>query len=188
MSRLTSEPFRRKSDDSLENYKVKRYGREEWETSVQKVINKLGKLEDLMEEYNINSIEELENKLSSKFIAGGIRSSGKRIVSKGILYNILSEELGCLLEVMFKAMTIGIIVENHEDLIETGHSDRKDKYVYFSTEEIYLKNWQSHGIKNTTNCFQITYGDDSEWCVYLKDYGKTWWLKGEKDEFCNGTD
>lgn len=50
MNRLTSEPFRRKSDDSLENYKVRRYGREEWETSVQKVINKLGKLEDIEEE------------------------------------------------------------------------------------------------------------------------------------------
>lgn len=50
MSRLTNEPFRRKSDDSLENYKVRRYGREEWETSVQKVINKLGKLEDIEEE------------------------------------------------------------------------------------------------------------------------------------------
>ena len=189
MSRLTSEPFRRKSDDSLENYKVRRKGREEWETLAQNAINKLGKLEDLMDEYNINSIEQLENTLSSKFIAGGFRSAGKSIVAKEILYNILSEEeLGCPLEVVFKAMTMGIIVRNHEDLIEIGYSDRRDKYVYFSTEEIYLKNWQSHGIEKTTNRFQITYGDDGEWCVYLEDYQKTWWLKGEKNESCNRTD
>ena len=93
----------------------------------------------------------------------------------------LEEELGCPFEVVFKAMTMGIIVKNHEDLIEIGYSDRKDKYVYFSTEEIYFKNWQTHGIEKTTNCFQITYGDDGEWCVYLKDYQKNWWLKGEKN-------
>ena len=92
----------------------------------------------------------------------------------------IEEELGCPLEVVFKAMTMGILVKNHEDLIEIGYSDRRDKYVYFSTEEIYLKNWQSHGIEKTTNRFQITYGDDGEWCVYLEDYQKTWWLKGEK--------
>ena len=138
MSRLTREPFSRKLDDSLENYKVRRYGREEWETLAQNAINKLGRLEDI------------------------------------------EEELGCPLEVVFKAMTMGILVKNHEDLIEIGYSDRRDKYVYFSTEEIYLKNWQSHGIEKTTNRFQITYGDDGEWCVYLEDYQKTWWLKGKK--------
>ena len=92
----------------------------------------------------------------------------------------IEEELGCPLEVVFKAMTMGILVKNHEDLIEIGYSDRRDKYVYFSTEEIYLKNWQSHGIEKTTNRFQITYGDDGEWCVYLEGYQKTWWVKGEK--------
>lgn len=50
MSRLTSEPFRRKLDDSSENYKVRRYGREEWETLAQNAINKLGRLEDIEEE------------------------------------------------------------------------------------------------------------------------------------------
>lgn len=145
-------------------------------------IKRLGKLEDLMDEYNINSIEQLENILSSRFIAGGFRSAAKAIVAKGMSYNELSEELGCPVEVVFKAMTMGIIVKNHEELIEIGYSDRRDKYVYFSTEEIHLKNWQSHGIEKTTNRFQITYGDDGEWCVYLEDYQKTWWLKGEKDE------
>ena len=72
----------------------------------------------------------------------------------------IEEELGCPLEVVFKALISGIIVENDEDFIEIGYSDREDKYVYFSTEEIYLKNWQSHGIEETTNCFQITFGDD----------------------------
>lgn len=94
----------------------------------------------------------------------------------------LEEELGCPLEVVFEALNEGITVRNHEDLIEIGYSEREDKYVNFCTEEIYLKNWQSHGIEKTTNCFQITYGDDGEWCVYLEDYRKTWWLKKEKED------
>ena len=93
----------------------------------------------------------------------------------------LEEELGCPLKVVFKALISGIIVRNDEDLIEIGYSDREDKYVNFSTEEIYLKNWQSHGIEKTTNCFQITFGDDGEWCVYLDDYKKTWWLPSDKE-------
>lgn len=164
-----------------EYYKEEPYKMED-RYCLEDAMNKLGKLEDLMQEYNINSIQELENLLASKFIAGGFRSAGKSIVAKGILYNELSKEFGCSLEVVFKAMTMGILVKNHEDLIEIGYSDRRDKYVYFSTEEIYLKNWQSHGTEKTTNRFQITYGDDGEWCVYLEEYQKTWWLKGEKDD------
>ena len=168
MSRLTSEPFRRKSDDSLENYKVRRKGREEWETLAQNAINKLGKLEDLMDEYNINSIEQLENTLSSKFIAGGFRSAGKSIVAKEILYNILSEEeLGCPLEVVFRAFNEGVYieVEHLPDVIERPR-------LYYSVD---FKCY----------CFELLYG---EYVIKLSDYQKTWWLKGEKNESCNRTD
>ena len=162
-------------------------------------MKRLGKIEDLMDEYNINSIEELEILINShkkqekeiinlSAVFGMFQNGNINLIKDIEKYWNLEEELGCPLEVVFKAMTMGIIVRNHEDLIEMGYSDRKDKYVYFSTEEIYLKNWQSHGIEKTTNCFQITYGDDGEWCVYLKDYQKTWWLKGEKDDTCNGND
>lgn len=160
MSRLTSEPFRRKSDDSLENYKVRRYGREEWETSVQKVINKLGKLEDLMDEYNINSIEQLENILSSKFIAGGFRNAGKTIVAKGVLYNILSEELGFSFEVVLKALNEGVYieVEHLPDVIERPRLYYSDDFKCY--------------------CLELLFG---EYIIKLSDYKKTWWLKGEKE-------
>lgn len=49
MDRLTRQPFRRRLDDSLEDYKVKNDNRD-WEKSMQNCINKLGKLEDLEEQ------------------------------------------------------------------------------------------------------------------------------------------
>ena len=124
MSRLTSEPFRRKSDDSLENYKVRRKGREEWETLAQNAINKLGRLEDI------------------------------------------EEELGCPLEVVFKAIEDGVYieVEHLPDVIERPR-------LYYSDD-------------NKCYCLEMLYG---EYVVKLSDYQKNWWLKGEKDETCDGT-
>ena len=125
MSRLTSEPFRRKSDDSLENYKVRRKGREEWETLAQNAINKLGRLEDI------------------------------------------EEELGCPLEVVFKALKQGYIYvyDNHYNFDD--HTKTKAK-ITFNNDKFYI------GFARNTR--------------RLQDYQKTWWLKGEKDETCNGTD
>ena len=122
-------------------------------------IQKLGKLEDLMDEYNINSIEELENVLSSKFIAGWFRSSGKTIVAKGMLYNELSEELGCPLEVVFRAFNEGVYieVEHLPDVIERPRLYYSDDFKCY--------------------CFELLYG---EYVIKLSDYQKTWWLKGEK--------
>lgn len=118
MSRLTSEPFRRKLDDSSENYKVRRYGREEWETLAQNAINKLGRLEDI------------------------------------------EEELGCPLEVVFKAIEDGVYieVEHLPDVIERPR-------LYYSDD-------------NKCYCLEMLYG---EYVVKLSDYQKTWWLKGEKE-------
>lgn len=129
MNRLTSEPFRRKSDDSLENYKVRRYGREEWEKSVQKVINKLGKLEDI------------------------------------------EEELGCPLEVVFRALNEGI----H---IQTEFLNIAIKYFILKPRLYFSNDFKCY-------CLETGYGANM---FKLKDYQKTWWLKGEKDETCNGTD
>ena len=124
MSRLTREPFSRKLDDSSENYKVRRYGREEWETLAQNAINKLGRLEDI------------------------------------------EEELGCPLEVVFKAIEDGVYieVEHLPDVIERPR-------LYYSDD-------------NKCYCLEMLYG---EYVVKLSDYKKTWWLKGEKDETCDGT-
>ena len=130
-------------------------------------IHKLGKIEDLMEKYKINSIEEFENILIKnseelhviqgiKYGMGGAIS----IVGKGMLYNILSEELGCPLKVVFKAL--------------------KDEKIYFedgtySTDFVLQKTpaWAFAIYDNLINNKEI---------VIIKDYKKTWWLKGEKNE------
>lgn len=115
MDRLTREPYRRKLDDSLEDYKVKNDNRD-WEKSSQNCINKLGKLEDL------------------------------------------EEKLGCPLEVVFKALNEGIYIATEK--IDFFLRPR----LYFSDD---YKNW----------CFEFAFGG---YVVHLKDYQKTWWLKGEK--------
>ena len=131
-------------------------------------MNRLGKLEDLMQEYNIHSIKQLENILSSKFIAGGSRSGGKSIVAKGMLYNKLSEELGCPLEVVFRALEDGIIYE----------TEKENKYVLIPNlifaellnEDVADYHFINYDLPNLENNL----------IVKLSDYQKTWWLKGEK--------
>ena len=124
MSRLTSEPFRRKLDDSSENYKVRRKGREEWETLAQNAINKLGRLEDI------------------------------------------EEELGCPLEVVFKAMKQGYIYvyDNHYNFDDYTKTKAK---ITFNNDKFYI------GFARNTR--------------RLQDYQISWWLKREKDETCDGT-
>lgn len=112
MSRLTSQPFRKKLDDSLENYKVRRFNGEEWETAAQNAINKLGRLEDI------------------------------------------EEELGCPLEVIGKVfLDWGFVDETGLGVQITGMKIDGDSSKYFIAVN----------------------GDLYD----LKDYQKTWWLKGE---------
>lgn len=118
MDRLTRQPYRRKLDDSLENYKVKNDNRD-WEKSMQNCINKLGKLEDL------------------------------------------EEELGCPLEVVFKALNEGITF-------------LKKSYQFDTSNRITL-HYSDHF---KCDYFLITYEGQ---IFNLKDYQKTWWLKGDKD-------
>ena len=72
----------------------------------------------------------------------------------------LEEELGCRLEVVFEALNEGIYIATEE--IDFFLRPR----LYFSDD---YKNW----------CFELAFGG---YIVHLKDYQKTWWLKGEKDE------
>ena len=71
----------------------------------------------------------------------------------------LEEELGCPLEVVFKALNEGIYITTEK--IDFFLRPR----LYFSDD---YKNW----------CFELAFGD---YTVHLKDYQKTWWLKGEKN-------
>ena len=80
---------------------------------------------------------------------------------KGLLYNQLTEELGCRLEVVFKALIDGVYIkiEHLPDIIERPRLYYSDDFKCY--------------------CLEMLYG---EYVVKLKDYGKTWWLKGEKNE------
>lgn len=157
-------------------------------------IHQLGRFEDLMEEYNINSIQELENILSSKVIVGGSRSGGKSIVAKGMLYNKLSEQLGCPLEVVFKAIDKGIKTTEHYDI---GSGQTFKEYIkveephltFTSIEQDWLKDMDFFKDYANKWCFYFKdfiyledkANDEYECLVKLSDYQKTWWLKGEKD-------
>lgn len=122
-------------------------------------VDKLGKIEDLMEKYNIDSVEELDNVLSTKYVIGGMRSSGKTLINKGILYNKISEQLGCPLEVVFEVLKQGYIyvLDNHYNVVDYTIT-RAD--IRFSIDKFYI------GLGACTR--------------RLSDHQKTWWLKGEK--------
>lgn len=73
----------------------------------------------------------------------------------------LEEKLGCPLEVVFKALKDGITFLKKSYQFDTSNRITLHYSDYFKCY-----------------CFLITY----EWGHFnLKDYQKTWWLKGEKD-------
>lgn len=72
----------------------------------------------------------------------------------------LEQELGCPLEVVFKALI--------------------EKRIYFNWDgEITRDVVVSLGINHSANWYIDTYND---LYFYLKDYGKTWWLKEDRSE------
>lgn len=106
MNRLTS-----KTDSSI-NYKVKKNG-QEWTVALQNGINKLGELEDLMENYGIESVEELEliikdhKRLYNKEIElsadlGMYQNENERLTKDIEKYWELEQQLGINLEDLFK--------------------------------------------------------------------------------------
>lgn len=79
----------------------------------------------------------------------------------------IEEELGCPLEVVFRAMKCGI---------EFEHKITNEKLISKSIRVYYFQNkWKIRAYierYNTKDAFDRD----------LKDYQKTWWLKGEKNE------
>ena len=68
----------------------------------------------------------------------------------------LEDELGCTLEVVFKALKEGIF-------------DGK-----------WVSHW--HLVYNGFGFCWVSNNSGSGWQLYLKDYGKTWWLEGDRSE------
>lgn len=95
----------------------------------------------------------------------------------------LEEELGCPLEVVFEALKNGIII-NEEGYINSAYENEKfdkEEDSYYNSLNLY-KSDNGYFFEDTNS----PYGDLN--CgiigcnVALKDYQKTWWLKGEKYE------
>lgn len=93
----------------------------------------------------------------------------------------IEDELGCPLDVVFRAIKEGIVVKPYED--EYGDitlwNSRKETELDTTVskldfEEPQLLFFDSWVFSCSSGCYRG--------CVRLKDYKKTWWLKGEKDE------
>ena len=110
-----------------------------------------------------NLIEELINKSEIDTF-----KETQDLLTKANTYDKLSNELGCPLEVVFNILKHEIIYANTKEwgIITVCPID-----IYYIKE---------------TFIFVINYvnkdGDDEYEDFLLKDYGKTWWLKGDRDE------
>lgn len=83
------------------------------------------------------------------------------LIRKGLLYEKLSEELGCPLEVVFK------VLKGEKILCENEEYYGSLRWNFYTEGFVFDLNTN----KEITNFYLRT-----------NDYGKTWWLKGEKDE------
>ena len=99
-----------------------------------------------------------------------LRKRFKILYEENQKYKQLQDELGCPLDVVFKALKEGVSY-NREDVARTHN----------------VKEWLDFATRP-----RLYYSDDFEcWCfelflggyvLRLEDYGKTWWLKGERSE------
>lgn len=94
----------------------------------------------------------------------------------------IEEKLGCPLEVVFRALEEGIVI-NEEGYVNSAYDDEE-----FNAEEDSYYNWLKLSQAGNDYYFEDIdhpYGDsecgDIGCCVKLSDYQKTWWLKGEKE-------
>lgn len=83
----------------------------------------------------------------------------------------LEEELGIPLEVLFEALKEGVYAKFEENKIL-----KSDIKLYYDLCQ--------NGFKIRVICLEIGQYEDFEWEDYLfvKDYGKTWWLEEPKEE------
>lgn len=103
----------------------------------------------------------------------------KDALRKAKIYDNLSNELGCPLEVVSKAIEDGIVIIG--DLEENGDMtlwlDKKPLIILIGEKRDFE---EPRLIKYNEWCFTCESGSYSG-CVALKDYGKTWWLKSDKE-------
>lgn len=151
--------------DSLVNCYADYYDRKEAEELIKQDLDKLGKIKNLKEELGINIIDLLEDFKKEYESKKDVLKKHPEItldymcyvVGNGISYRKLSEELGCPLEVLIKPLLKGGIIDNDGYGVQlTGLAINGDGSLSLTAVN----------------------GDHYD----LKDYKKTWWLKGEKNE------
>lgn len=95
----------------------------------------------------------------------------------------IEDELGCPLDVVFRAFKEGIII-NEAGYVNSAYDNKefnaeKDSYYNCLTLSEVGDNYYFEDINHP-------YGDpecgDIGCCVRLSNYQKNWWVKGEKDE------
>lgn len=92
----------------------------------------------------------------------------------------IEEELGCPLEVVFKAIVDGIVIigDRNEYADMTLWLDTKPTTALIGEKRDFE---EPRLIKYNEWCFSCNSGSYSG-CVKLKDYKKTWWLSETKEE------
>lgn len=102
------------------------------------------------------------------------------LMRKGLLYEKLSKELGCPLEVLIR----GFIDSNK---LNDDH-DFKQKIMTYNCGGKLVEGFEMQ-LSYGKNIYIAVDGEDNNndydietITVQIKDYGKTWWLKGEKNE------
>jgi hypothetical protein len=144
MERLTS--INGTGEYFIEDYYGRHYGNE---------ITKLGKLEDLLDQYNVKDLEELD-----------------KLLTMATSYEELSKQIGCPLDVINKASQNGIWVKDkwqgikHISPDELNISIRDDDVIL---QELYYEDLDS--VMDTTG--RRYYGSD---------YKNIWWLKENREE------
>ena len=133
----------------------------DYSTNELEIVRKLGQLEDLMEKYEVDDINDLDDRLEKyKFLAtheySCVEVSAYNQMLKDLgKYHKIEEKLGIDLATLFKALKNGVYCEKCEDRIkmEISYSDYFECFVF--------EDYNSHIHK-------------------LGDYRKTWALtKGE---------
>lgn len=76
----------------------------------------------------------------------------------------IEDELGCPLDVVFRAIDEGVCASVQILDLETTDTIERPRLYYSDDFKCY--------------CFELLFG---EGVVKLKDYKKTWWLKGERE-------
>ena len=86
------------------------------------------------------------------YFEAGSRNSGKTLSAIGLYYINLEKEVGCTFETLIKATTYGII------------------------------DWEGkeHQVVFQENSLIVVENDKLQYSFSLKNYRKSWWVKGEK--------